>query len=599
MEEKKLNFKFLEDSPVPDDYFKSHEKIADTILNIVKKQKGGKAISLWGQWGSGKSSVIEMLKKKVKDEKENISVFLFDSWEHEGDALKRSFVDKFIDFLIGKDWLKSKKERGVDKLLDDNLQRKWDLLHGKYKVDTIDTESKLTTLGQFLVLFLYLYPPAIAALSWIFSSDFTVFPFWGWISLGIISVPLVIGIFGIVFKKKEIFSLFTKSSVETKTVEKFETPEPTSIEFQSFFDEIVEKCLREDRKLVIAIDNLDRVKPDVALTLLSTMKPYIQCKEGKFENIWYLIPFDRDSLERIWERNDKSDQKGNRKKGYADSFLNKIFQIKLNVPQLVLSDWKGFFKDNIKEASSNYFSEEEIFDIRTIFEILFNSSKVKEGDTTKRLFPTPRNIKLFINNLMSSIILNSEINDYRVHAVSVGIREFREDLFRILPQKLEDERLLEELNLKRFLPEKWKNKMASLYFNIPEKKAMHALMATDIENAIINCDEKFFEGKKEVYGFEEIIDTVLSDSLYEWAKTKPHIVGLAANLFKDSERLTKKIYRFSRDIESFKDLSRNSAEGFAALISKYSHEESFVKKTLQKLSNIEQNIKIEEVKENG
>ena len=59
----KHHLRFLEDSPVPVDELGSHENIAKTLFNIIRKQKGGKAIALIGKWGSGKYLSIDERQK--------------------------------------------------------------------------------------------------------------------------------------------------------------------------------------------------------------------------------------------------------------------------------------------------------------------------------------------------------------------------------------------------------------------------------------------------------------------------------------------------------------------------------------------------------
>ena len=66
----KHHLRFLEDSPVPVDELGSHENIAKTLFNIIRKQKGGKAIALIGKWGSGKYLSI--------DERQKVNVEFWD-----------------------------------------------------------------------------------------------------------------------------------------------------------------------------------------------------------------------------------------------------------------------------------------------------------------------------------------------------------------------------------------------------------------------------------------------------------------------------------------------------------------------------------------
>lgn len=82
--------KFLDDTPLTKDELKLHENIAKTIKEIINltKDKNKKTIGLFGSWGSGKSTIIEILRNDIGEDR----VFIFDSWSHKGDFLKRAFL---------------------------------------------------------------------------------------------------------------------------------------------------------------------------------------------------------------------------------------------------------------------------------------------------------------------------------------------------------------------------------------------------------------------------------------------------------------------------------------------------------------------------
>ena len=58
----------LSDLPTTSDDFGSHERIANAIVSLIKNEKGNKAIALTGGWGSGKSTVVEILKSKYHED---------------------------------------------------------------------------------------------------------------------------------------------------------------------------------------------------------------------------------------------------------------------------------------------------------------------------------------------------------------------------------------------------------------------------------------------------------------------------------------------------------------------------------------------------
>ena len=64
-----------------------------------------------------------------------------------------------------------------------------------------------------------------------------------------------------------------QASTESRTLVT-QTPDPTSVEFESIFRDLLDEALEpENRKLLIVVDNLDRVEPSDALSIWSTLIP--------------------------------------------------------------------------------------------------------------------------------------------------------------------------------------------------------------------------------------------------------------------------------------------------------------------------------------
>ncbi len=97
---------FLDDNPTNEDTLalskaeSPHERIAETIETTIlsKSDSRTKVIALEGSWGSGKSTVVSMLQKRLSTNK-NIAVLNFDAWEHQGDPLRRIFLESFVNNL--------------------------------------------------------------------------------------------------------------------------------------------------------------------------------------------------------------------------------------------------------------------------------------------------------------------------------------------------------------------------------------------------------------------------------------------------------------------------------------------------------------------
>ena len=116
----KLEFRFLRDQPLKaDDELETiefgHKEISKTLVSIVEKCETPFTVGLFGKWGSGKSTIANLLAEDLK--LKGIPTVIFDVWKHEGVALRRAFLKDMVNQL--------KKYDGFfdnDFTLDDRLE---------------------------------------------------------------------------------------------------------------------------------------------------------------------------------------------------------------------------------------------------------------------------------------------------------------------------------------------------------------------------------------------------------------------------------------------------------------------------------------------
>lgn len=156
----------LPDLPTTDDAFGPHRDLAKAIAELVVSEDGGKAIALEGGWGSGKSSVVLMLKTQLEgDDPESAStrVHVFDAWSHEGDPLRRVFLERLT--------------RVCTSDLDTKAKKRWEDRQKKEITGRMRETDQTTTpilKSRWPILFLAIlaaYPVAIVALSRFFGED--------------------------------------------------------------------------------------------------------------------------------------------------------------------------------------------------------------------------------------------------------------------------------------------------------------------------------------------------------------------------------------------------------------------------------------------
>ncbi len=542
----------LDDYPAKEDSFGPHRKLANTIIDLARNEPGGKTVALQGVWGSGKSTVVGFVKeglgKGEQGQTGDFGVFIFDAWIHQGDPLRRSFLEKLIEFL-------SEQPEGIGWTKQQKWQPDLDSLKGQREDLKITTKHLLPFWGYLAIIILFLLP-----------IGYTLFgeldnplliggkPLWFWgltISFGF---PLLFIIASYLFERssgtetgRERLSspvlYLLKKTEEINRETRTRTPDPTSIEFTAIFRRLMDLVLQEpSRRLLIVVDNLDRIDPEEALSIWSTMRIFfkhdVESTPEWLPRFWLLVPYDPSALKRLWPRGDLdgfdiSDSPGE-EGGYSvrpratetellDAFVQKTFQVTFRVPPPVLSDWKDYFVSRMKDA---FPSHEPKSDFDAVYRIYRH--RVISGSR----FVTPRDIKLFINRLGS------------IHRQWCGQLEMRNQALYIACEHLildpKDDLLREDLIGTRFEnlvgDTDWRRELAAIYFNVEPNKAYQVLIRSKLEKAILEENPDTVRSLSMVVGFLPVVDHLLEEQHLDWAKHEPdHLISAARMLSTMSE----------------------------------------------------------------
>jgi predicted KAP-like P-loop ATPase len=274
------------------------KKYADTLKNIIEKSNTPLTIGIFGEWGSGKSSIINTVKNNLKDMK--IKFVIYDAWKYSGDSFRRMFLRELANQLNIK--------------MEDNFESFY-----IDKNETVKINKRIN--WKFLIISIIII---IFAFIILFSLSKDISIEWK------ITISLLISIISIAISiSRNLFDSYKININKTKLF----APE----QFEEIYNEIIDSIFKRNfnpikwvkekikgkiEKIVIVIDNLDRCDDNTIYELLTTIKTFLQK-----ENVIFIIPIDDLRLKKFLAENHKLNEKE------VDEFLRKIFDVTLKIKQ--------------------------------------------------------------------------------------------------------------------------------------------------------------------------------------------------------------------------------------------------------------------------
>jgi len=533
-------YQFLSDEPSDNDDFGAHHRVANAINQLIKTNDGAKTIALIGEWGAGKSTTIKQLHGLLDDE---TKIFTYDAWVHSGDQLRKSFLNELIDFLIEKNFLQNSSTWENEK----------EILAGRLKKITKNTEPTFTTQGKVIIPLILALPVSTVIFNnliqgyikdqYFFTPYHIGILVFTIISFIVMMAPLFIVTFHSIFgDDSHIFSLIMNKSGFKETTITTEQPEATTIEFQDLFKKLMKSALDEEnnsqKKIIIVLDNLDRVDDIEAQNIWSLLRGFIDNpnykKDHWINNLWAIVPLATQNANNAYLNEktttiiSKSDQVN------ADNpFFEKVFQVRFYLPPIVHSDWKRSF-NNLLLSTFNGLDLRDKEIISRLFESYIFESCTKS--------PTPREIKLFINDLATMALLWGNKEKISVYAAYV------------LTHKVHKNEFLNQLRVgravtgtfKRILREDPSRKFAAFFFNIDDlKKANAMLLKLPVEMALReNSGRWMLDELIDNPGLVDVLKVTVDTSIQSWAASSP------TNFFNAVMNLTDLINKSSISNES-------------------------------------------------
>lgn len=277
---------------------------ADLLINSVKDAPKGEpyTIGLFGEWGSGKSSVIKTMTDSIDADQElkKVKVVTYDAWKYAGDSFRRMFLYELRNAL----------GMGASPL----MQR-------FYVNETHETKINISVNWKKIGIFVAFVLLAVIAV-WIIDTF-----------LGIeVAIPSTIALIALLFSLCTFIFDQLKVSVNKPLLfapEQFEACYKEMVCCATKWDRYKESALKwitlglhheQYLRLVIVVDNIDRCQADKAYTLLTDIKNFL-CKEF---DVIFIVPVDIEALRKHIIKSSSDHQSLE-----ADEFLRKFFNTSL------------------------------------------------------------------------------------------------------------------------------------------------------------------------------------------------------------------------------------------------------------------------------
>ncbi|WP_300575946.1 P-loop NTPase fold protein [Phenylobacterium sp.] len=519
---------FIPDRAAENDEFGSHKPLADVIANIIRNNDDLKVIGLLGPWGSGKTTVVKFISNELTGGNDEIRVlcFTYDAWLHQNDPPRRSFLDALIRFLIA-EGLASKRD------WKDQLAR----LNRQIEDTDVTTTPTLSEAGKWLLPLALIVPFGMQFLGHEWFDAVTAADS-GWLErlgfpLGLVFT--LAPVFGAIalwllwredrsfwtlrfwrnpktrrrkYRDESLFSVFTNREIVKQQNRTVRTPDPTTIEFQNVFREIL-KEVASDRsgrpiRLIFVIDNLDRLPESQAVDMWGTIRSFFLGPEVGLRAPTVILPIDEAAVRRMYAAQHSEPHIA---EALARSFMDKTFDLSFRVTRPVLSDWHRYIEKNLSYLFGDSYQPEWAHIVASLYDAwLIN--------TGSRDPVTPRQINAMLNDIGVLWL------QWRGRGIS-----FPAIAFYAMDRDAIDRDILEYVtrgsNLLAPYDPNWQRAFAAMHFGVDVESASQILLDRPIRAAISAGKERDFLALSKSPGFSIAVRRMLERELTSNNSTVP------------------------------------------------------------------------------
>lgn len=374
--------KYQNEKPVDTDLFdgQGHKQVAQAIASVLLSDSSQHIIGIEGNLGSGKSTVISILQQDIVDKGFHVVTFDADQYQSTLKSALILNIETELETLIGK----------KDKYKLAKLGSAVETALGKRLEYTKDTTSHIS-----FSAIIFAFSLGVSALQLKPSLKFLVefakgLPnldkLSGWLSIALFASPILVYlVLRVLGCKTRLGDLVKRNSTDTISETIDVNREVGAIELKEAFGTF-SNLIPEEKILLLVVDNIDRVSPNIARELWSDIEILTSLGSERFR---ILLPYSEEHLAKALEKSAVDESQSGKE------FISKRIPVPFSAPPIVTTGWRSQFEEYWNETLPDITGQEGVKDLIEIW--------------TKKI--TPRYLKSIVNRIGAKIDSCPESNE--------------------------------------------------------------------------------------------------------------------------------------------------------------------------------------------
>ncbi|HCE4621429.1 P-loop NTPase fold protein [Vibrio parahaemolyticus] len=476
--------KYQSETPADNDMFsgKGHQQVANAIANVLISDASQHIIGIEGALGAGKSTVINILASQLEDKGFHLVTFDADQYHT---ALKPALIQtierELEPMLKGDRYKLAKLATAVETALGKRL-----------------TYTKVTNSHIPLSAISFMFLLGVSALQ---LRPFLAFMYdrlkdtpttpmiEGILSGGLLALPFVgYGMIKSFGSDLQLGDLLKRNSRDTINETLDVNREVGAIELRQAF-KVFANLIPKGKTIVLVIDNIDRVSPDIARELWSDIDTLISLGSKRFR---ILLPYSEKHLAKALEQSAIETNRSGKE------FISKRIPIPFTAPPIASTGWRERFDHYWNETLSDIDGKEGVYELIDIWQRNI----------------TPRYLKNLVNRIGARMDScpedNNTLNGASCAAYLMAVRDNDIHLRQLVgdPANLDVEQSRKIKATQKVLrkyagtTEEWPKHIAAIHYQTSFKIAQSELIVEPLRAAFKGMDAEQIVTLSALHGFD-------------------------------------------------------------------------------------------------